>query len=120
MERRKKAAIKSEYQLCVDNVLESYEEKFKVRYPFQSRDGKIIKDVLLNYGPDHFIALWKEFMSLNYDWYDKWNRLVKIPHDMITFRSNLTRLLEDGAYKKRVVHIPTHPEFDFSSLVKKA
>jgi hypothetical protein len=117
--RKKKCAIESEYMIAVDKVLTTYKEKVGVRYPFQKKDGKIVKEVLANYGLDSFCALWQEFLEKDWNWYNRWNQLVKVTHDLMNFRSRLTRMLEDGSYKKRIKHIPTHPEFDFGGMVKK-
>ena len=118
---KKKAQINGLYQQAVDCVMATYQEKFKIKYPFQGRDGKIVKDILPIYGISMFCALWKEFLEMDWNWYDKYNLLHKVPHDLMTFRDKLTQLLEDGAYKKKLNALEDmvdEPAFDFGSLVK--
>lgn len=104
----------------MDYVLETYQEKFKIRYPFQGRDGRIVKDILPHYGVSMFCALWMEFLERDWNWYDKYNRTVKVAHDLMTFRAKLTQLLEDGAYKKKMEVLKDfeEPQFNFGGLLK--
>ena len=117
---KNKSSSASLYQQAVDCVMATYLDKFKIKYPFQGRDGKIVKDILPIYGISMFCALWKEFLGQDWNWYDKYNLLHKVPHDLMTFRSKLTQLLEDGGYKKRMNELEDSviEQFDFGSLVK--
>ena len=119
--KQKNSASPGLYQQAVDCVMETYLDKFEIKYPFQSRDGKIVKDVLSIYGISMFCALWQEFLAQDWNWYDKYNLLHKVPHDLMTFRAKLTQLLEDGSYKKKMEMLQSHvdePAFDFGGLVK--
>ena len=90
------------YTECVAHIMETYKSKVGAKYPFTGANGRAVKNLLAHYGLDVVCALWDEFLDRDWDWYDKYNKKVRVAHDLWIFQAKLTELLEDGAYKKRI------------------
>jgi len=108
------------YQTAVDHILDTYQKGpgKGQKYPFSGKDGKAVKRLLGIYGIDVFMAMWEDFLACNWDWYDKGNKLVKVPRNLQVFESKLTELLERETYKSRLSKKPKNESKGISTIGK--
>lgn len=99
------------YSEAVSHIMETYKMKVGTRYPFTGENGRAVKSLLGHYGLEMVCALWDEFLDRDWTWYDRYNKKVRVAHDLRIFQAKLTELLEGGEYKKRIK--PVGPVFDF-------
>lgn len=95
---------KPEHVAVVAHILDTYKAGpgKGAPYPFCARDGKTVQRLLSIYGVDTLLALWDQFLTEEWDWFDKGNKRVKVPRDLNVFQLKITTLLEAETYKKRI------------------
>ena len=98
----------ADYQTFVDHLLATYKAGpgKGMPYPFNGQDGRQIKRLLGLYGLETLLALWDEFLACEWNWYDKGNKLVSVPRNLKVFESKVPNLLENGAFKRRILEQP--------------
>ena len=93
---KKEAQLPPDFGKVVGHIRGSYAKSGR---KFADKEGKQIKNLLGDYPGPQVMAMWDVFMAKNWNWEDKNRKMVIVPHDLETFWTKITFILEGSEWK---------------------